>query len=166
MHWYIFQSKTRKEELLCEQLRLRGIETFFPNLYVRPVSPRARKAIPYFPGYVFGHVDLEEAGRSFLDWIPGAIRIVSYGGDPAPVQDHFVDTLRRHLEIINASHRNVFDPYQPGDVVAIKGGPFLGFEAIFNARLPGRDRVEVLLKMFQGHQIRVELPIELISLRD
>jgi transcriptional antiterminator RfaH len=163
VHWYIFQSKTRKEELLCEQLRLREIDTFFPHIYVQPVNPRARKIKPYFPGYVFGHVDLEHTDRSELGSLPGAIGIVNFGGDPAPVPDHIVNTLRQHLEIINASHGKASGLYQPGDVVAIRGGPFSGHEAIFDIHLPGRDRVEVLLRMIQGHQIRVELPIELIA---
>jgi transcriptional antiterminator RfaH len=129
---------------------------------VRPVNPRSRKVKAYFPGYVFGRVDLEQSGRPILDWIPGAIGIINFGGDPAPVPDHLVNTLQHHLEIINASHKKISNPYQPGDVVAIQGGPFSGYEAIFDIHLPGRDRAEVLLKMMQGYQIRVELPIELI----
>jgi transcription antitermination factor NusG len=71
LNWYLFQSKSRKEDHLCEQLRLRGIEIFFPSIRVKPVNPRSRKIKPYFPGYVFGRVDLSEVGRSILDWIPG-----------------------------------------------------------------------------------------------
>lgn len=166
MNWYIFQSKARKEDLLCEQLRLREIEIFFPTLRVKPVNPRARKIKPYFPGYVFGRIDLAESGRSILEWIPGAIGIVSFGGDPAPVPDELVIALRQHLEKINESNGKAAQAYHPGDVVAIQGGPFAGYEAIFDVHLPGRDRVEVLLKLLRGNQVRVELPAELISLKD
>jgi transcription antitermination factor NusG len=166
LHWYIFQSKARKEDLLCEQLNLRDIEIFFPRLHVRPVNPRARKVKPYFPGYVFGRVDLAEAGRSILDWIPGAVGIVSFGGDPAAVPDELVMALHQHLDMINASNGKDTDKYHPGDLVAIRGGPFSGYEAIFDVRLPGRDRVEVLLKLLQGNQIRVELPADLIELKE
>lgn len=163
--WYAFQSKTQKEQLLCEQLHIREIDTFFPCIQVRPVNPRARKVKPYFPGYIFGRVDPEHIGRSILDWIPGAIGIVNFGGEPAPVSDHLVDALRRHLESINASEHELSERFQRGDVVAINEGPFAGYEAIFDARLPGRDRVDVLLKILQGSRIRVELPIEEISLK-
>jgi transcription antitermination factor NusG len=163
--WYAFQSKTRREQLLCEQLRIRQIDTFYPCINVRPVNPRARKTQPYFPGYVFGRVDLEHDGRSMLDWIPGAIGIVNFGGEPAPISDHLVDTLQRHLDSINASERELREGFQPGDVVAIHGGPFAGYEAILDARLPGRQRVEVLLKILRDSYIRVELPIEQISLK-
>jgi transcriptional antiterminator RfaH len=163
--WYAFQSKTRKEQLLCEQLRIRQIDTFFPCINVRPVNPRSRKTKPYFPGYVFGRIDLEEDGRSILDWIPGAIGIVNFGGEPAPVSDHLVDTLQQHLESINASACESSQGFQRGDVVAIQGGPFAGYEAIFDTRLPGRERVEVLLKILNASYIRVELPIEQILLK-
>ena len=166
LQWYIFQSKSRKEDLLCEQLRLREIETFLPVLQVKPVNPRARKVKPYFPGYVFGKLDLNDVGRSLVDWIPGAIGLVSFGGDPASVPDHFINTLREHLERINNAHKTTAGRYQPGDVVAIREGAFAGYEAIFDVQLPGRDRVEVLLKMLQGHHLRVELPADQITLKD
>jgi transcriptional antiterminator RfaH len=163
--WYAFQSKTRKEQLLCEQLRMRQIDTFYPCIKVRPVNPRAQKTKPYFPGYVFGRIDLEHEGRSILNWIPGAIGIVNFGGEPTPISDHLVDTLQRHLESINTSEREIWDSFQRGDVVAIQGGPFAGYEAIFDARLSGRERVEVLLKILSDSYIRVELSIKQILLK-
>jgi transcriptional antiterminator RfaH len=166
MQWYVFQSKFQKESLVCEQLRIRNVDTFFPRLYVKPVNPRARGMKPYFPGYVFGRLDLEQISRSIIDWIPGVIGIVSFGGEPVPVPDHLITTLQQHLDTINASKRELSERFQLGDSVAIQGGPFAGYEAIFNSRLPGRNRVEVLLKLLQGPQIRVELPIHQIALKD
>lgn len=166
LQWYIFQSKARKEDLLCEQLRIREVEIFFPVLHVDPVNPRARKVKPYFPGYVFARVDLEDRGRSTLEWIPGAVGIVSFGGDPAVVQDHFVSTLRQHLDTVNAARARASEKYQPGDVVAIRGGPFAGYEALFDVHLPGRDRVQVLLNMLEGQQVKVELSADSISRKD
>ena len=163
--WYAIQSKTRKEELLCEQLSLREIETFFPRIRVKPVNPRARKIKPYFPGYVFGCVDLANVGKSVLDWIPGAIGVVNFGGEPVPVPDHFINSLQQHLEIINASAYSAVERFRPGDIVKIHWGPFAGYEAVFDASLPGRDRVKVLLRMLERSQFQVELPAEQISLK-
>ena len=163
--WYAFQSKFRKESLVCEQLRLRELDSFFPCLYGRALASRARSKKPYFPGYVFGRFDLELTGRSIIDWIPGAIRVVSYGGEPVAVPDHLIDMLRQHLETINGSNVEFSEKFQTGALVAIQGGPLAGYEAIFNAHLPGRDRAEVLLKLLQGPQIRVELPVEQITLK-
>jgi transcription antitermination factor NusG len=164
-NWYLFQSKTRKEDLLCEQLRMRGIEIFYPRLRVQPVNPRARKVKPYFPGYVFGQLDLEQVGRSVVDWIPGALGLVNFGGEPAIVPEHVVNTIRQHVDAINAANNPDSLRYRPGDTVAIHAGPFSGYEAIFDVHLPGRDRAEVLLKMLQGYHLRVELPLNFISLK-
>jgi transcription antitermination factor NusG len=163
LHWYAFQSKARKEQLVYEQLRIRQIETFFPKIRVRPINSRLEKIQPYFPGYVFGHLDLDTSNRSLLDWLPGAVGIVNFGGEPVPVPDHLIHVLRQHLETVNASDTEISKKFQRGDVVTIRGGPFAGYSGIFNSRLPGRDRVEVLLKMLQGSYMRVELSIEQIA---
>lgn len=144
---------------------MRGIEIFYPRLRVQPVNPRARKVKPYFPGYVFGQLDLEQVGRSVVDWIPGALGLVNFGGEPAIVPEHVVNTIRQHVDAINAANNPDSLRYRPGDTVAIHAGPFSGYEAIFDVHLPGRDRAEVLLKMLQGYHLRVELPLNFISLK-
>ncbi len=163
LNWYVFQSKTRKEQFLCEQLHMRDVETFFPCIRVNPVKSSNQKLQPYFPGYVFGRVDLESFGRSALSWLPGLVRIVNFGGDPVSVQDYLVSTIRQHVDTLNRSAGQASRAFRPGDVVTIQGGPFAGYEAIFNAHLPGRDRAEVLLKMLEGSQLRVELALENIA---
>jgi transcription antitermination factor NusG len=160
LNWYVFQSKIRKERFLCEQLHLRQIETFFPCIRTQPAKSRVQKLQPYFPGYLFGRVDLEAIGRSALEWLPGAIRIVNFGGDPVSVQDHLIHVIRQHVDRINRSVADVANTFKPGDMVSIQDGPFAGYEGIFNARLPGRDRAEVLLRMLEGSQLRVELTID------
>lgn len=165
MQWYAIQSKSQKEELLCEQLRMREIESFFPRVRVEPVNPRARRIKPYFPGYVFGRVDFGQVGQSMLEWIPGAVGVVNFGGEPAPVSDHLIHTLQQHLEAINAAASNASNRFQSGDLVAIHAGPFAGYEAVFDACLPGRDRVKVLLKMLESYQMPIELPLQQITLK-
>jgi transcriptional antiterminator RfaH len=165
IHWYAIQSKARKEDLLCEQLRMREIETYYPRIRVRPVNPRASKIRPYFPGYVFACADLAQVGQSMLDWIPGAVGVVNFGGEPAPVSDHFVHTLRQHLESVNASAADLSGRFQSGDLVAVHWGPFAGYEAVFDTSLPGRDRVRVLLRMLESHPLPLELPVEQITLK-
>ncbi len=164
MHWYAFQSKPRKERMLCEQLHLRQVEPFFPTIRVHSASARVLRLEPYFPGYVFGRVELARCGKSLLEWIPGAVRIVNVGGEPVPVPDALINTLRQHLQTVNADDAETARGLQAGDEVIIQGGVFAGYKAIFSARLPGRERVEVLLKMLEGSPVRVELPVEQIKL--
>jgi transcriptional antiterminator RfaH len=142
---------------------MRQIETFFPCICVQPGNSRVQKLRPYFPGYVFGRIDVETFGRSALDWLPGAARIVSFGGDPVSVPDYLIHVLRQHMDTINRMATEISYMFQPGDTIKIQEGPFAGYEGIFNAHLPGRDRAEVLLKMLEGSQLRVELAIEHIA---
>lgn len=148
--WYVLHSKPNKESLLGEQLGIRKIETFFPQIRVHPANPRARKLKPYFPGYVFVRLNLDQVGASVLQWLPGAIGFVSYGSQPSMVPDVLIHTIKKRVDEINISGGELFDDLKQGDPVEIRSGPFAGCEAIFDTRLTGDERVRVLLKLLQG----------------
>ena len=156
--WYVLHSKPRKEDLLWEQLRLREIEVFHPRLRVQPVNPRARKVKPYFPGYVFVRVDLEQVNWSTLQWMPGATGLVSFGGEPASVPETLIQAIHNRVEQINASGGEQLEGLKQGDTVIIQGGAFDGYEAIFDAKVSGNERVRVLLTFLQAQKKRLELP--------
>jgi len=155
--WYAIRSKPNKEDFLAGQLESYGVEIFFPRVRVTPVNPRARKLRPYFPSYLFVHVDLAVVNISVLRWMPGASGLVSFDGDPASVPDVLIAALQRQVDHINATARDSVDTLKPGDPVIVKEGLFAGYEAIFDSRLPGRDRVRVLLSFLQRRQIPLEL---------
>ncbi|MEJ2711118.1 MAG: transcription termination/antitermination NusG family protein [Anaerolineales bacterium] len=158
--WYALRSKPRKEEVLWRQCRSRGYETFLPRIRINPVNPRARKLVPYFPGYMFVYTDLQAVGRSEFQWMPHSMGLVSFGGEPASVPDNLIHSLSKRIEAINAAGGELFEDLKPGDVVRISDGPFRGYEAIFDQRISGSERVRVLLELL-GNQRRV--PVELHS---
>ncbi|MCJ7534773.1 MAG: transcription termination/antitermination NusG family protein [Anaerolineales bacterium] len=155
--WYALRSKPRKEEVLWQQLLARGIDVFFPRIRVNPVNPRSRKLRPYFPGYLFVQVDLEAEGLSKFNWMPFAIGLVSFDGEPATVPENLIHAIRARVEEIAAVGGEFYDGLQSGDPVRISSGPFAGYEAIFDARLPGSERVRVLIQMLTDRNIPVEL---------
>ena len=55
--WYALRSKPNKEDFLAKQLEAYDVDVFFPRIHVKPVNPRSRKTRPYFPNYLFVHVD-------------------------------------------------------------------------------------------------------------
>ncbi len=164
-NWYVFRSKPRKEDFLYEQLRQREIEAYYPEVSVQPVNPRARKNKPYFPGYLFIHVDLEKEKLSDLKWMPGAIGLVSFGKEPAWVPDSLVNTIRKQVTAINAAGGENIVGLLSGDEVIIQGGPFAGYKAIFDLSLPGSERVQVMLKLIKDQNIRLELPASQVKQR-
>ena len=156
--WYALRSKPRKEDVVWRQVKLLGYDTFYPRLRVNPVNPRSRKLIPYFPGYLFVYVDLEAAGKSIFQWMPHTIGLVSFGGEPSYVPENLIHELRKRVEEIAQAGGELFDGLKTGDKVRISSGPFAGYEAIFDARVSGDERVRVLLEFLNN---RRRLPIEL-----
>jgi transcription elongation factor/antiterminator RfaH len=157
VHWYVMHSKPRKESLLYQQLLLQSIEAYLPSVRTDPVNPRAQKMQPFFPGYLFIHVDLEEISISDLRWMPGAIGLISYGGEPASVTDTLIRAIREQVNHVNVMSRDHENRFTSGDRVLIKDGPFADYKAIFDCRLSGNARVRVFLELLQGQKIRLDL---------
>ena len=158
LQWYVLRSKPNKELTLWRELTARGLDCFYPQLHVRPVNPRSRRIRSYFPGYLFLHTDIEQVGASMFQWMPFSSGLVAFDGLPAMVPDNLIQAIRRHVDQINAAGGEQFVGLEPGETVVIQGGPFDGYEAIFDTRLAGTERVRVLLKLLRVRQINVELP--------
>lgn len=163
--WYVLHSKPHKEELLAEQLELRRIETFYPKIRVQVVNPRACKVRPYFPGYLFTRLDLEKVGWSALLYVPGSTGLIAFGGEPALVPDGLIHAIRQRVDEINSAGGELFDALRSGETVLVHSGPFAGYEAIFDVRLSGTERVRVLLKLLRNRQLPVELPAAYVRLK-
>jgi len=157
--WYAINSHPNKENLLWKQLEQRGFECYYPRIKVNPVNPRSRKIRPYFPGYLFIRVDIEEVGISTFQWMPYAKSLVSFAGNPPAVPDPFIKELQKKLGEIQKKGGEFFSDIHAGDLVSIKAGPFEGYEAIFDIRLDGSERVRILLKMLSDHYVPVELNV-------
>lgn len=155
--WYALRAKPRKEEVVWRQLVNQEYENYFPRLRVNPVNPRSRKWKAYFPGYLFVKADLEAVGVSVFQWMPHTIGLVSFGGEPAEVPEALISSVQKRVGEINAAGGEVFDGLQSGDSVHIHDGPFSGYEGIFDARLPGTERVRVLLQFLSQRIVAVEL---------
>jgi transcriptional antiterminator RfaH len=78
--------------------------------------------------------------------------VLEFGGQPATVPDRYVAELKQRVAAISAAGGLLFDGLKQGDTVRITNGPFAGYEAIFDARLAGTERVRVLLEWLQQHQ--------------
>ncbi len=164
LYWYALRSKPRKEDVVWRQVKLEGYETFYPRLRVNPVNPRSRKLVPYFPGYLFVQFDLEKVGRSVFQWMPHSAGLVSFGGEPAVVPEHLIYELQKRVVDISSAGGEEFYGLKKGDLVIIQDGPFKGYEAIFDTRISGDERVRVLLELIANkRQVPVELHVGQIS---
>ncbi|MCI0520346.1 MAG: hypothetical protein L0Z70_08835 [Chloroflexi bacterium] len=156
--WYALRSKPRKEEVLWRQARTQGWDVYFPRLRVQPVNPRSRKWKPYFPGYMFVQADIAQVGLSAFQWMPHALGLVCFGEEPSIVPEHLIFAIQKRVDEIAAAGGEVFHGLNQGDKVLISEGPFAGYEAIFDARIPGSERVRVLLQLLNNQR---QVPMEL-----
>ena len=163
LQWYALRSKPRKENVLWRQAQEHGFEVFYPRLRVNPVNPRSQKIKPYFPGYMFVRADLGASGLSTFQWMPHSTGLVCFGGEPSVVPENLIHAIRRRVEEIAQAGGEVFDGLKPGDVIRISYGPFEGYEAIFDARLPGSARVRVLLQLLSERRVPLELDVSHIQ---
>jgi len=161
--WYALHSKPNKEEFLYSQLLHRNIDVYFPRLHVEPVNPRSRKVRPFFPGYLFINVDLEKIPHSSLAYIPGANNLVSFDSEPATLPDEVIEGIKRNVNRIDQQQKNFTQGLKPGDPVIIQGGPFDGYQAIFDTSLPGSERVRVLISLMRDHQVRIQVSDKMVK---
>lgn len=160
--WYVLHTKPKRETVVYNYLRSQGVEVFYPSVKVKPVNPRASKIRPYFPRYLFVHADLGEVGISALQWVPNAIGLVQFDGIAAAVPDSIVITLKKRLEEIKAAGGLALDGLAQGDAVRITQGPLAGYDALFDMRLSGTERAQVLLEML-GRLVRVQVEVGAIE---
>ncbi|MEJ2210922.1 MAG: transcription termination/antitermination NusG family protein [Anaerolineae bacterium] len=140
--WYALYTKPHKEHQVNNLLQGQGIETYLPTVR-RKIRRRDRPdRVVYFPCYLFARVDFEATPRSSVAWMPGIRRIVSFGEQPAVVDEKLVRLIRRRLGDIEEVG---YGRLKQGDQVRITAGPLRDMEAVFDRPLSAADRVRVLL---------------------
>jgi len=126
--WYALYTAPRHEKHLAQQMEQRAISCFVP-LYrsVRRWKDR-RKALDLvlFPGYVFVQIGLQN--RLQVLQLPGAVRLVTFNGQPAALPDTEIEVLRKRL---SGSAKIEPHPYlRVGRRVRVRRGPMVGLEGI------------------------------------
>lgn len=125
--WYAVYTAPRHEKKVADQVTRHGICCFLP-LYrsMRRWKDRRKEvALILFPGYVFVRMALQD--RLQVLQLPGAVRLVSFNGQPAVLPEVEIESLRTRL-----SSRNIEPhPYvRVGRKVRVRSGPLQGLEGI------------------------------------
>ena len=142
--WIVLFTQPRKERMAQEVLAGREIETYLPT--VRPAQFRRNRphAIPLFPRYLFAHVDCDIVPKSSLMWMPGVVNVVSFGGEPAIVDQHVIDLIKERSAKLN---EHGYGGFKHGDRVRITRGPLSDLEGIFDKPMSASGRVRILIDM-------------------
>lgn len=139
--WYTLYTKPHKERQVSNLLESRGYETYLPTIQVRKNGQE--KTVPFFSCYLFLRLHPSD-GFSSVRWTPGLRRIVSFGNQPAVVDDDVVSFLRQRLARMQESGYEAYW-FKPGDRLVITSGPLRDFEAIFERGLSSGQRARILV---------------------
>jgi transcription termination/antitermination protein NusG len=154
--WYVVHTKLHQERRVAAVLERHEIETFLPML----VHPNREPASPvaFFPGYFFMRVDYASTNSALWRWSPGFRYVVSAGEQPIPILDEVVAMIAHRLEVLaeQGDGRQQRLPFEQGDLVRIKRGPFRDLVGVFDGPNDPQQRVRVLLKtMHRSMRVRV-----------
>jgi transcription antitermination factor NusG len=154
-NWYALYTAPRHEKRVADQIQQQGVDCFLP-LYrsLRRWKDRRKElALVLFPGYVFVRMALQHRLRVLQ--IPGAVRLVTFNGQPAPLPDAEIETLQSHL---SASGNIEPHPYlSVGRRVRVRNGPLRGLEGVI---LRTGDRCRIVVSI---HLIMRSVAVEVDS---
>lgn len=146
--WYVMQTKPSAEKRVAVTLRHRGIDSYLPLILAQKKAdhePESRRQVPFFPGYFFAQLDLEEGSPFDWLWIPGFRRVVSYGDEAIPVPDEVIALVKHRLADLQQRDQRIRHDLSVGDLVRIKNGPFQDMLAVFEGPTTPSARVQILL---------------------
>ncbi len=157
MNWYCIHTKPLKEHQIASHLEeMLALETYFPKLRQQKTIRRVRRVVTnaLFPRYLFCRFDPALHYRA-VRYSPDVIDVVSFGGQPALVDDAIIAGLRawagEAVDVIS-----IQPGLRPGDLVEITDGPMRGLEAVILHERSDRDRVAVLLSILEcGAQVMI-----------
>lgn len=161
MHWYLVHTKPKQEKCALQNLQEQGYQCYLPIL----LSEKLRQGIltiieePLFPRYLFIRLG---QGNSAKSWTPirstkGVSRLVSFGTEPAKIDDDLVELLRAQEATVQEKPKPLF---KPGERVCMIDGAFAGIEGIYQMA-DGERRAMVLIEFLSKPVILRVTPADL-----
>lgn len=164
--WYVAQLKPNAGAIAERNLRRQGFELFAPHeqCAVRGASAFRTVRRPLFPGYVFVRAGADEAAPSAalrsVNGTQGVVRLVSFGANPAPVPQGFVEALiERHDEGGRLVPPQML---REGDRVRMASAPFVDMIGSIE-KISAERRIWVLLDLL-GTKVRLSASSENLAL--
>jgi transcription termination/antitermination protein NusG len=122
--WFAIWTRSRHEQTVREQLERNAIEAFLPTVtrWSRWKDRKKKIDWPLFPGYCFARFDA--AARLPVLKCNGVVSIVSFDGEPAPIPEQEIESLRLLVATDLA-----YDPcpfIREGTTVEVVHGPLRG----------------------------------------
>lgn len=140
--WFALQVRTRTEPQVSTILRAKGYEEFLPTYKARRSGTVTDS--PLFPGYLFCRITSQACG--LIVTTPGVIRIVEFGGKPAPIDSDEIRSLQ--VLVTSGAPLSAWHGLELGDRVYIEEGPLRGAVGVLTSfRAKQRLTVSITLMM-------------------
>jgi transcription elongation factor/antiterminator RfaH len=153
--WYALHTKPNMEYQVTAVLQDRGIQFYLPEL-THPKLKGGKQ--PFFPSYLFIKVDFDQVSSSFVEWIPGLRRVVTFDNQPVSLPNKVIELMQHCLHDIKAAGGYPEYNFEPGEAVRIIDGPFKDMMAIFDRSTTPALRVQVLLNILgQASRVKVDV---------
>lgn len=161
--WLAVTTHSHREEFAARNLAQQGFTTYCPRIikrirHARRICDAPR---PLFPGYIFAENCADQSRLRSLLSTYGVRSVVWSGETPARLPASFIAGLKAREA--GGIIQTPATPFQPGQYVAINGGPFDGVTAQI-VEIRESDRVLVLLNLLQ-QQTKVLLDSKTLELR-
>jgi transcriptional antiterminator RfaH len=157
LQWYVLQTKPTAEEAVQAHLRNAQFETFLPKIrtMVRSARKSTQRVRPFFPSYLFVHLDLSDANLyRTIKYTRGVRKILGDGAMPIAVPEEMIALIRERVDGDGILKQRI--TMQKGDEVRIRTGPFRDLIGILEKPVSAAGRVRVLLQILH-HQVRCDL---------
>jgi transcription antitermination factor NusG len=158
--WYGIRTRSNQEKLASTVLRSKGYQAYLPLYHSRRRwSDRVvETSLPLFPGYVFCRFDPKL--RRPIITTPGVVSVVSFGNEPAPIDDKEIEAIQTVLCSGLGAEPCPFA--REGQTVRISSGPLKGLEGIL---LKKRSNWRIILSIsILQRSISAELDYESVSI--
>ena len=153
--WYLIHTKIRQERLALENLERQGFKCFLPLISIEKLRRGSLQVVqePLFTRYMFIRLGntLDSQSWSPIRSTTGVSRLVTFGQIPAKIDDALIEKIRTSNDSAEVKRRH----FEPGELVEVTEGPFVGVEAIFQMA-DGQDRVMVLLNIL-SKQVKMSI---------
>lgn len=147
MPWYLIHTKPRQEKCALDNLQRQGYQCYLPTLPSEKLRQGSLMVSdePLFPRYLFIRLGRCDSGMNWssIRSTKGVSRLVSFGGEPARVDDGLVDQVRIQEALVKSEPDRLF---KPGERVRLSEAPFAGIEGIYQMA-DGERRVMVLIEI-------------------
>ncbi len=163
--WFAIRTKPRQEYYAREQFNRQGFEVYLPQTLVLISHARKKGWVerPFFPGYVFLNLSIDEQRWSTFASTYGAIGAVHFGSHYPSIPNEVIKALktRENEQGVILCESRPSEPFHEEQKIRIIDGPMRDLEGVFQC-MSGEDRVLILMDLL-NRTISVRLPLEQVA---